>query len=54
MNIENQSKEKTQVIGCRVTVSDWNSFERVCIESGVSMSDVLRDAITNYISLQSN
>lgn len=42
-------KEKTQVIGCRVTMTDWDRFEKKCIERGVPMSQVLQTAVKQYI-----
>jgi predicted DNA binding CopG/RHH family protein len=41
--------KKTQVIGCRVTLTDWNNFERKCLERGIPMSEVLKSAVHQYI-----
>jgi hypothetical protein len=41
--------KKTQVIGCRVSIPDWDRFEQRCFETGVTMSQVLQDAVSNYI-----
>lgn len=49
-NTDTKEKQKTQVLGVRVTVSEWDRFERKCIETGVPMSQVLRVAVKNYIS----
>jgi hypothetical protein len=44
-----KDKKSTQVIGCRVTLPDWNRFEQRCFEKGVTMSQVLQDAVKKYI-----
>lgn len=57
MEIINQSnmqetkvqKEKTQVIGCRVTIQEWDRFEKVCLENRVTMSEILKQAVRQYI-----
>ena len=43
-------ESKTQVIGVRVPVTDWHTFEIKCLENQLTMSDVLRQAINNFLN----
>jgi hypothetical protein len=43
-------KEKTQVVGFRIPVTDWHKFEVRCLENGVPMSKVLQIAVRKYLN----
>lgn len=42
-------KIKTQVIGVRLPVQVWNTFEIRCIENNLTMSDVLRQSVGDFL-----
>lgn len=43
-------KRKTHVITCRIPVSTWHEYEIACIEDHISMSAIIRQGITEYLT----
>jgi hypothetical protein len=46
---QNKALKTTQIVGVRIPVNQWNSFEIRCLENELTMSQVLRDAINNFL-----
>ena len=49
-NIEIKSKEKTQVLSCRISMSNYDKFEKTCLENRIPMSKIIRNAVNEYLN----
>lgn len=45
----NNNTTQTQVIGCRVSMEDWQQLEIKCMENRITISSVLKEAVLKYI-----
>lgn len=43
------TKPKTQVIGVRLPIYEWDIFEKTCIENNKTMSEIIRRGIKSYL-----
>jgi hypothetical protein len=47
---EIKNKEKTQVLSCRISMSNYEKFEKTCLENRIPMSKVMREAVNKYLN----
>ena len=44
-----EKTEKTQVLSCRISKSNYEKFEKTCLENRIPMSKIMRDAVNKYL-----
>ncbi len=48
--MKTQTTKKSQVIGCRVNFQEYDKLEVKCIEEGKKISQVLKQAVREYLT----
>jgi hypothetical protein len=48
--METVKKTASQVITCRIPVNTWHQYEIACIEDNITMSEIIRGSITEYLN----
>ena len=46
--------KKTQVVGCRLQQDLYSEYETRCIEMHITMSDVIRNAVNEFMQVDKN
>ncbi len=44
-----KEKKESQVIGCRLPYSMYEAYEKKCIEEQITMSELIKEGIVNFI-----
>ena len=52
--MKTQTTKKSQVIGCRVNFQEYDKLEVKCIEEGKKISQVLKQAVREYLTNMSH